>query len=121
MSVRSESVIPGARIRVKNGKPVLDLLAGTAGPGHGRAPFSVWPLGGQMMDSQYVHDGEEFEIILAPRRKKAVYSHFEVSSKFVALRRLRDSALMEVFYVHVRFDADLVSVPTAVSGPPASP
>lgn len=43
-----------------------------------------------MMDSQYVQDGEEFEIILAPRRKKAVYSHFEVSSKFVALRRLRD-------------------------------
>jgi hypothetical protein len=102
--VRKEEVTVGARIRVKNGEAVRALLNGTAPTGTGRAPFSVWPPGEQMHGQPAV-DGEEFEVVLAPRRKKPIYSHHEVSAQFVSVKRVSDGALLETFYVSVRFDA----------------
>ena len=103
--MKKEEVVVGARIRVKNGEPVRRLVSGAVLPGEGgRAPFSIWPPGEQM-HSQHAPDGEEFEIVLAPRRKKVVYGYFECAAKFVALRRVRDGLLCETFYISVRFDA----------------
>ena len=100
MSVPSQIIMVGTRIKVRNGKATKTNPIG-------RAPFAVWATG-KTWESVECSDGEEFIITNGPRRGgKPVYRHPEVSSKFVALQRA-DGAVVETYYTSVRFDAEVV-------------
>ena len=100
MSVKTDNITVGARIRVKNGKA-------TKTDPVGRAPFAVWATG-KTWEAAECSDGEEFIIAAGPRRGgKPIYRHPEVSSKFVALQRVSDGAKLETYFTSVRYDAEV--------------
>jgi hypothetical protein len=89
------NIVAGTKFEVKNRTHTLTR----------RDSFIVWDFGGDMINSSHhPSDGEEFEIILAPRKKNVVYSYPEVSAKFIALRRISDGNKFETYYVNVLYD-----------------
>jgi len=98
VALSPQDIAVGTRIWVRNGKATKTTPLG-------RPPFAVWPLG-KTWEARDCVDGEEFLITSGPRRGgKPIYQHPEVSGKFVALQRVSDGALLETYYVSVRFDA----------------
>lgn len=104
--MKPDEIRPGARFRVKNGKAVIALLNGSASILGGRAPFSAHPYNSTSMLEQTAQaEGEEFTIVLAPGRKKLVYTRPQMSCKWIAICRVRDGLLMETLSASVKFDA----------------
>jgi len=109
--MKKEEIIPGARIKVKNGKAVIKFLESLKNdtaylnPFSGRAPFSAHPYGSTSFTEHVIqNEGEEFEIVLAPKRKKVIYNRYDSCTKYVAVRRISDDAFMETLYISVLYD-----------------
>ena len=96
--MKKEDVRLGTKFKVKNNEKCK----------LNRTQFVFWPVDSDFTFQRNAPDGEEFEIVKSSSRKYVIYTRPCTSAKFVSIKRLSDGSLFETFYVHVRFDSEII-------------